>query len=189
MNPTIELLLTPRPLERIASEVAVVGFFADERPLREGAARADWRLCGGLSRRIEEGDLSGKSGEALLIGCGPALASPRLMLLGLGERRSFDRARVRDEVRLAVGRCLSLGCRQIALAPLGIASDDIPRHAAELIAGIHDASKAPAQPISLFIPVPTSEIPGVLRAFDQARKALGGIAFRIRADGTERVDG
>ncbi len=189
MNPTIDLVLTSRSLERIASEVAVVGFFADERPLRGGAARADWRLCGGLSRRIEEGELSGKSGEALLIGCGRALASPRLMLLGLGDRQAFDRARVRDEVRLAVDRCLTLGCTQIALAPLGIASDDIPRHAAELIGGVHEAGQVPERPVSLYFPVPASEIPGALRAFDQARQALRETAVAVRADEMGRIDG
>ena len=61
----VEIVLTARPLERVDSEIAVAGFFTDERPLRGGAARADWRLCGGLSRRIENGDLSGKSGEAV----------------------------------------------------------------------------------------------------------------------------
>ncbi len=86
MNAQIELILTARPLERVESEIAVAGFFSDERPLRGGAARADWRLCGGLSRRIESGDLSGKSGEAMLIGCGRALRAPRFMLLGLGDQ-------------------------------------------------------------------------------------------------------
>ena len=78
MTAEVELVLTARPLERVACDIAVAGFFTDERPLRGGAARADWRLCGGLSRRIESGDLSGKSGEAMLIGSGF-----NLMVLGL----------------------------------------------------------------------------------------------------------
>ena len=131
---TIQLILTANPLERAEGEVAVAGFFTDERPLRGGAARADWRLCGGLSRRIESGDLSGKSGEALLIGCGRALRAPRLMLLGLGDRHAFDQLRVSDETRAAVERCARLRCDRVALAPLGIAPDDVPRHAAALLA-------------------------------------------------------
>ena len=119
MNEAIDLALTARPLERTAGEVAVVGFFTDERPLRGGAARADWRLCGGLSRRIESGDLSGKSGEALLIACGRALFSPRLLLLGLGDRQAFDQLRVSDETASAMDRCLKLGLTRVVLAPLG----------------------------------------------------------------------
>ena len=61
-TPEIDVVLTTLTLERVESDVAVAGFFTDERPLRGGAARADWRLCGGLSRRIESGDLSGRSG-------------------------------------------------------------------------------------------------------------------------------
>jgi len=41
MTFAIELALTPRPLERAEGEIAVVGFFTDERPLRGGAARAE----------------------------------------------------------------------------------------------------------------------------------------------------
>ena len=187
MTATIELILTPHPLERIAGEVAVVGFFTDERPLRGGAARADWRLCGGLSRRIECGDLSGKSGEALLIGCGRALSSPRLMLLGLGDRQSFDRTRVRDEVREAVDRCLKLGCTRVAFAPLGFAADDIPRHAGAIVEGIRDACQEADRSLSLSLWVPAAEIPGVERAFGQARKAADALELSVQTleDGRE----
>ena len=67
MKAAIEVLLTSRPLERVESEIAVAGFFADDRPLRSGAARADWRLCGGLSRRIESGDLSGATAVSVVL--------------------------------------------------------------------------------------------------------------------------
>ena len=139
MTAAIEVLLTSKPIERVESEIAVAGFFVEDRPLRSGAARADWRLCGGLSRRIESGDLSGKSGEALLIGCGRALRSPRLMLLGLGDRHAFDQVRATDEMRVALDRCRRLRFSRIAMSPLGIASDDLPRHAAALIEGIREA--------------------------------------------------
>jgi hypothetical protein len=123
----VEIVLTARPLERVDSEIAVTGFFTDERPLRGGAARADWRLCGGLSRRIENGDLSGNSGEAMLIACGRALRAPRLMLLGLGDRQTYDQLRVSDEIRSALDRCRKLRLQEVVLTPLGIASDDVPR--------------------------------------------------------------
>ena len=132
----VEIVLTDRPLERVPSEIAVAGFFADERPLRGGAGRADWRLCGGLSRRIVGGDLSGKNGEAMLIGCGRALAAPRLLLVGLGERHAWDRLKAGEEMRQVVERCLRLGLRHVGLAPLGIAQDDVPRHASVLVQGI-----------------------------------------------------
>jgi len=181
MSAEIEVALTSRPLERAEGEIAVVGFFVDERPLRGGAARADWWLCGGLSHRIESGDLSGKSGEALLIGCGRALAAPRLLLLGLGDRKSFDPVRVKDEIHQAMDRCLKLGLSRIALSPLGIAADDIPRHASALLAGLLGAWQASPRPMSLQLCVPGSEMHAVQRAFDEARTAADAEELSIRA--------
>lgn len=188
MTAAIELVLTPRPLERTEGEIAVVGFFANERPLRGGAARADWRLCGGLSRRIESGDLSGKSGEALLIGAGPALMAPRLLLLGLGDRQHFDQLRVGDETQQALERCLKLGCTRVAFAPLGIATDDIPRHANALIAGFQAARKSVSTSGSLIVNVcvPGREIPAVERALAEAYRAANASEITIRVPKIDR---
>ena len=187
MKAAIEVLLTSRPLERVESDIAVAGFFADDRPLRSGAARADWRLCGGLSRRIESGDLSGKSGEALLIGCGRALRSPRLMLLGLGDRHGFDQMRATDEMRTALVRCRDLQCTRVAMSPLGIALDDLPRHAMALVEGIREAWRDADASLQLRFCVPRAEIPGVLKAFDAARRAAGIEPFTVGVAEPDRV--
>jgi len=182
MTAPIGLVLTARPLERVESEIAVAGFFSDERPLRGGAARADWRLCGGLSQRIESGDLSGKSGEAMLIGCGRALRAPRLMLLGLGDRQAYDPQRVRDETRQALERCRKLRLHKVALTPLGIAQDDVPRHAAALVAGTLDAWQGASDPMILEVCVAKAELAGVLRAFESARDAAAAEAISVAVE-------
>jgi hypothetical protein len=179
MSAAVELALTARPLERVESDIAVAGFFTDERPLRGGAARADWRLCGGLSRRIESGDLSGESGEALLIGCGRALRAPRLLVLGLGERKGFDPSRFGEETRRALDRCRALNCSRVALAPLGISTDDIPRHALALVGGIQDAWRGAEAPLHLQLCVPAGEIQGVRRALEEARGEVGGLDMNV----------
>jgi hypothetical protein len=179
MTGAIELALSPRPLERTPADVAVVGFFTDERPLRGGAARADWRLCGGLSRRIESGDLSGKSGEALLIGTGRALRAPRLLLLGLGDRAAYDRLRLSDESRQALDRVRRLGCRHVALAPLGVAPDDVPRHAPALLAGIREAWREASEDLTVHLCVRREEMPAIQRALEEARDAADAAEIRI----------
>jgi len=185
--------LTPEPLERVESEIVVAGFFSDERPLRGGAGRADWRLCGGLSRRILAGDLSGLRGEALLMGCGRALRAPRLLLLGLGERSRFDGARVGDEIHGAVLRCLRLGCRRIGLPPLGVASDDVSRHVPALAAGLGRLARelagraevAPAQPIQIRLCVRARELPGVGRGLRDGGRRAGDEEIEIRIPSPE----
>lgn len=167
------LELTPKPLERLECDVAVAGFFSDERPLRGGAARADWRLCGQLSARIERGDLAGECGEAMLIGAARALRAPRLMVLGLGPRHEFDARRLRDQTEEAVGRCLSLRCPDLALTPLGLAPDDVPRHAGALLTGILAAIEEASGPVRIRLSILRSEIPAVERAFAEAIRAIG----------------
>ncbi len=180
MKPRLILELTPRPLERVESDVAVAGFFDDERPLRGGAARADWRLCGSLSKRIESGDLLGKSGEAFLIGCGRALRSPRLLIVGLGNRRDFNLVRLSDETCAAINRCDRLRCPEIALSPLGIAADDVPRHAAALVVGIREAFEAVEGPMRIHLCIPRSQLASVQRAFEEACKAARADEIEVR---------
>lgn len=194
---TAQILLTDRPLERVASEIAVAGFFVDERPLRGGAGRADWRLCGGLSRRILSGDLSGKTGEAMLIACGRALAAQRLLLVGLGDRHTYDRMRAGEEMRAALERCLRLRLRHVGLAPLGIAPDDVPRHASVLVRGILDGLSAVAAsrssegllPARIELCVPRSEQAGVRRALEAACEKQAQGAVEVLTNGEEAEEG
>src|SRR5262245_66486135 len=70
--------------EQARVDCLVVPLFSDERPLRESAGRADWRLCGRLSEVLAEGRLSGRRGDgvpAASFGGGGGAAVPRL---GLG---------------------------------------------------------------------------------------------------------
>jgi hypothetical protein len=189
MSGSIVVELTSEPLERVESEIVVASFFSDERPLRGGAGRADWRLCGGLSRRILAGDLSGLRGEALLMGCGRALRAPRLLLLGLGERASFDGTRVGDEIHAAVQRCLRLGCTRIGLSPLGVAPDDVLRHAPALAAGLGRLVREPdggqaetmwVQSIQVRLCIRARELPGVGRALRDAGRSADDDGLEIR---------
>jgi hypothetical protein len=181
VKPRLILELTPRTLERVESDVAVAGFFNDERPLRGGAARADWRLCGGLSKRIERGDLSGESGEAFLIGCGRALRSPRLLVVGLGGRREFDLLRLSDEIAAVIGRCNRLRCSEIAMSPLGVAPDDLPRHAAAVVTGIREAYRGIEGPMRIHLCIQPSELSSVRRAFEEACKGARVDEIEVRS--------
>jgi hypothetical protein len=129
----------------------------------------------------------------MLIACGRALAAQRLLLVGLGDRHSYDRLRAGDEMRAALERCLRLRLRHVGLAPLGIAPDDVPRHASVLVRGILDGLSAlsadrPGEgllPPRIELCVPRSERPGVKRALEAAcdKQAQGVIAVCV--DGEE----
>ncbi|MEO7916349.1 MAG: M17 family peptidase N-terminal domain-containing protein, partial [Dokdonella sp.] len=77
--------------ETNASHAIVVGVYEDSL-LSPSAARLDERSGGVLKRLIESGDASGKLGNsALLLGLND-IASPRIVVIGLGEQKKFDSA-------------------------------------------------------------------------------------------------
>lgn len=114
-------------LARVGAEVAVAGFFRDERPLRGGAGLADWRLCGWLSRLLLASRASGEWGEAVLTTTQGRLRAPRLLLVGLGARARFGGNAHRSAVEASLHRLLDLGVGSAAFdlpPPTGDASED-----------------------------------------------------------------
>lgn len=84
--------LTPtlQALDDLKTEALCLPHFEEERPLRGVAGLVDWRLCGGLSRLLLSGQVSGKRGTRLMMPGRPRLAAERLLLLGAGAQASFD---------------------------------------------------------------------------------------------------
>jgi hypothetical protein len=115
MSATLSVGIEAGPVERTRADVVVVFFFETDRPLRGGAGRADWRLCGGLSRLILAGKLSGAAGEAVLVPTAGGLAAPLLVALGLGSRGLFDADACERLGRDAVARALRLRAKTVAL--------------------------------------------------------------------------
>lgn len=139
MSALLSIEIVCQPLERIDAELAVAGFFSDQRPLRGPASRADWRLCGLVSEMIGQGKLNGRRGDAILLPSLDRLYAPRVLLLGLGQRSKFGLRAARTATREAVARALELRVESLALPPLGIAPDDFPRHATVVMEGALEA--------------------------------------------------
>ena len=80
----------PRSLDELQTQLIVLPFFSDERPLCGAAGLIDWRLCGALSRKVMSGYLDGSFGEKALVAAPPKLKSEGLLLVGLGASTAFD---------------------------------------------------------------------------------------------------
>ncbi|MDJ0849158.1 MAG: M17 family peptidase N-terminal domain-containing protein [Myxococcota bacterium] len=162
-------------VERARADVVAVPLFADERPLRGGAGRADWRLCGKLSELVKAGRLGGEPGEAALVATFGGLRVPLLMVLGAGPREGFDVARFQGLVADAVRRAMALEVRRLALpfpedSAGGVAQE---RRVAALVAGATEAVAAAPDPVELEVQVlvPREE---ATRAADLLRRAQPG---------------
>lgn len=174
----MEIGLDSLPLDAIEAEVLVAGFFLEDRPLRGGAGRVDWRLCGRLSEMLLDRRISAEFGSASLMAATGAFKAPRILLLGLGSRADFALTVAQDLMREALSRCLALGLHRIALAPLGIGSDDFVRHAAALAGGSAEAMAAAEGTtegygdLDVCLSVPESGIEAASKALQHAMAAF-----------------
>ena len=87
---------TMESLDALETELLVLPFFSDERPLRGAAGLVDWRLCGRLSRKLMAGYIDGAAGEKALVAAPPKLRARGLLLAGLGPSRSFGTSEARE---------------------------------------------------------------------------------------------
>jgi hypothetical protein len=106
-----------RKLDEVASEVLACAVFADERPHHGAAGLVDWRLAGTVSRLVDQGFLTGKRGEVVMLPLRPKLPFDKALLFGLGEREGFDDARFR-EVTAHMLRAIEGLCARTAVVEL-----------------------------------------------------------------------
>ena len=123
MRAALTVELQAGPIERIRTDLVIVGFAPEDRPLRRGAGRADWRLCGGLWNLISSEKLSGALGEAALLSAGGSLRSPLLLAVGLGARDELAVEVWRELGRDTTTRALGLRAESAVLDLAADAAD------------------------------------------------------------------
>ena len=100
-------------IQKQRADALVVNLFAGTTPSGETAA-VDRALEGQISAAINLGDFSGSSCETLLLYTKGAIASPRVLVVGLGARESFDLEASRRAAAQAVNALEDTGCTRIA---------------------------------------------------------------------------
>ena len=171
MSVGLVIEIESRPLQRVEADLAVAGFFADERPLRGTAGIADWRLCGLISELLEQGRLRGELGEVILVPSGGRLRTPRVLLVGLGGQSDFEAQRLSQISSLsgdAVRRARQMGVRTLALAPPGVDPYDFPRHATAVLQGVLEAVREASAGLRLRFLMPEVEVGRAARALAAA---------------------
>jgi leucyl aminopeptidase len=153
----LELLVETTPFERIEADLAVAGFFLDEKPIRGPAGRADWRLCGVVTDLVGEGRLRGKVGEAALVPSMGRLGADRVLLLGLGRRSAFRVGRAKDTSHAAVSRGLALGARSVVIAPPMGGPESFARHASGFVRGAIEGARESGGSLRLCVAMSASQ--------------------------------
>ncbi len=100
--------------ETVKADCVAVGVFADGA-LTAAARRIDAASRGGITAALKSGDATGKRGNAVLLRALAGVASPRVLLVGLGATEEFTDKAFAEAVRTAV-RAAGAGVRELALA-------------------------------------------------------------------------
>lgn len=96
------------------ADAAIVNLFVGVTAPEGATGAVDRALGGAITRLIAAGDLTGKLGEVTVLYPADSLEAARLLVVGLGERDSFDTEAVRRASAAAVARARALGARRVA---------------------------------------------------------------------------
>lgn len=179
MSAILRIELETRVVEAAEGDLAVAGFFEEDRPLHGAAGRADWRLCGLVSKVLLEQRHAGSWGDEILVPTLGRMRVPRILFLGLGARAGFGREALARRSREVVERGLDLGAERLVVEALGTPPELVPDHAVLLL----EAFLAPLQvrkaQLSLRLLVPVAESARTESAFRTAilRGAPGEAIF------------
>jgi hypothetical protein len=106
-------------LDALAGVDALCLFVAeDDRPLPGTAGYVDWRLCGSLSRVLQNGFFVGAKEDWLLLPSDGRMPIGRIFAVGLGARKSLDTA--------TLGRVLANAAQVLAKANVESVALELP---------------------------------------------------------------
>ncbi len=184
MSLALALEIETTRLDHVVVDVLVTPFFACDRPLRGPAARADWRLCGLLSDRLQREELTGKRGEAALFPTGGRMRAPLLLAVGLGPRFEFREETLRLVAQNATERILGLrsGIAGIALPSKAVSHLETDRTAGLVLEGVAAALSERPSALRLRLWVTPEDSGQARTGLLETASRLSGSDLAIRLD-------
>ena len=108
-----------RPLASVESDAIVVGVYAEEKPLREPAARLDEASGGALADVLQAEKFGAKVGQVTHVHTNGRLPARRVVVVGLGKRAETTAEALRRAAAAGLRRARDLGARAVTVEVLG----------------------------------------------------------------------
>jgi leucyl aminopeptidase len=115
MNVTV----SGEPLASVATEAVIVGVYADDKKLRDPAARVNEASGRALSAVLEAEKFQGKAGHVTHLHANGAQPARRIVVVGLGKRGETTAETLRRAAAAGLRRARDLGARVVAMEVLG----------------------------------------------------------------------
>ena len=103
-------------IDRIETEVVVLPFFSDEKPLKGAAGLIDWRMRGKISRLISQGRISGDKGESTLFLPDSRISAKKIIMSGLGDSSKFNERELKEAGGKIIQQMLHIDARDFTIA-------------------------------------------------------------------------
>ena len=107
-------------ITRIRTEILVLGFFQDVRPVRGLAGEVDWIHNGVFSHLMKQQKLQGQCGEAMLLASQTKLPTPKVLLIGLGTSLSYNDSVLQKVLLNIRARLNDLNVKRFAMETMGV---------------------------------------------------------------------
>ncbi len=144
------LKVITQKVTKLHSEVLVLGFFQNDRPLKGLAAEIDWIYNGLISRLILRKKIKGGVGEAMLLATERKLYTHKVLVMGLGIREDYTEKTAQDVYCRVRNALIELQIKDCALDLFGF-SDGCLRIDQCIQALIHGLYMDPAPGIETLI--------------------------------------
>ena len=95
-NDTVEFTVAGGDITKSNADAVIVNLFEGVTTPGGGTGAMDQALGGAISKLIQQGDIRGKAGEFTLIHTMGKVATPRVVVAGLGKQKDFDIDAVRN---------------------------------------------------------------------------------------------
>lgn len=104
-------------IDRIETEVVVLPFFSDERPLKGAAGLVDWRMGGKISKLINQGRISGEKGESTLLLPEYRISADKILMAGLGDSSRFNEGELKEAGAKIVQQMVHMNVKNFTIVP------------------------------------------------------------------------
>jgi leucyl aminopeptidase len=108
-----------------AANAVIVNLFEGVKSPAGATAAVDAALDGAVTQLIADGEIKGKRGELTLIHTLGKLATPRVLVVGLGKQDKFNADTIRDVTGTALRRLRGLGATTVATVAHGARLGDL----------------------------------------------------------------
>ncbi|MBN1845460.1 MAG: leucyl aminopeptidase [Sedimentisphaerales bacterium] len=112
-------------LETVRADLLVLGLFAKTRRLPEAWKKLDQAANGAIDHLLKLGDFPAKAQETAILYPQGKQAAKRLLLVGLGDKKSFDYNVLRKAAGTAARMAVKLSAARMALALHNLAPDTL----------------------------------------------------------------